>query len=323
MKRLLFIGPTFYNYHLTIKKGFEDAGYIVDYYNDRPSTSFLTKVLLRLNKNLIRRKIAKYFESIKENTKNTKYDVVFVLYGQSFTKEMMLELKQLHNESRFVFYMYDPLCSMSDRVEMKDVFDDCFSFDYKDCLDHPEFKLVPLFYSYVPQETKSIDYDVSAIVTMMPGKYLQIKEMVRQLEQHGLSVYKHYYLQSRLAYLFYKLKYKEFKHSKMKEFRYKRISKEENDKVIMSSKYVLDCPKEGQTGLTIRSLEALAANKKFITTNETIKKYDFYEPTNVYVFKDRFDFEDSFFTDEYLAVEDCVKLNYSIDSWVKKILINC
>ena len=65
MSNLLFIGPRFYDYHIIIKNAFEKKGYSVDYFDDRPSSSFITKCLLRLNKKLLNHKIKKYFERIK------------------------------------------------------------------------------------------------------------------------------------------------------------------------------------------------------------------------------------------------------------------
>lgn len=323
MKRLLFIGPKFYNYHEIIKQGFERAGYEVDYFDDRPDTNFITKALVRLNKNLIKRKIKKYFDSTKSKVSSTEYNVIFVLYGQSFSKEMIEELKALSPSSRFIFYMYDPISSMPDRIEFAQVFDDCYSFDYDDCQTYENFKLIPLFYSFENYLVEEIKYDACALLTMMPGKYELIKTMVNGLENNGLKVYRKYILQSKLVWLYYKLTNKEFRHSKSNEFFYKRLPKEEANRVLMQSNYILDCPKKGQTGLTIRTFEALAANKKLITTNKTIVNYDFYRPENIYVFDGEFNFDDIFFHSEYIQVDDSIKENYSIDSWVRQILQNC
>lgn len=323
MKRLLFIGPRFYNYHEIIKQGFERAGYEVDYFDDRPDANFVTKVLVRLNKNLIKSKIRKYFDKILAKASSTEYDVVFVLYGQSFSKEMIEELKAKCPQSRFIFYMYDPISSMPDRLEFSEVFDDCYSFDYDDCKNHDNFKLIPLFYSFENYTKEDLKYDACVILTMMPGKYENIKAMVGGLEDKGFKVFKKYILQSRLVWLYYRLTKKDFKRSKMGEFCYKRLPKEEVNRALMQSKYVLDCPKEGQTGLTIRTFEALSAEKKLITTNKTIVNYDFYRPENVYVYDGEFDFDDIFFHSEYIPVEESVKANYYIDSWVSRILQNC
>ena len=60
MKKLLFIGPNFFNYQDIISEGLRQKGYEVTYFDDRPSTSFLMKAIIRLNKNLVKKSIQKY-----------------------------------------------------------------------------------------------------------------------------------------------------------------------------------------------------------------------------------------------------------------------
>ena len=322
MKNLLFIGPKFYNYHEVIKKGFEDAGYIVDYFNDRPDDKFFTKAFIRINKKLLKNKIYKYFNLIKEKASVKNYDVIFVLYGQSFSNSMMLELKKISPNSRFVFYMYDPISSMPDRAEFSQIFDDCYSFDSEDCKKYSNFKFVPLFFSFDNYPIEKIIYDASAILTIMPGKYEKMVSMIKELEHNNYTFFKIFYLQSKLIWLYYKLTKKEFKESTISEFTYKRLSQEKVKQYMSQSKFILDCPKEGQTGLTIRTFEALAANKKLITTNKHVVEYDFYRPENIYVYNGKFDFNNVFFKSEYVPISDEIKANYTINSWVKKVLKN-
>lgn len=47
MPKLLFIGPKFYNYHETIKSGFEKAGFTVDYFDDRPDDKCYSSLVNR------------------------------------------------------------------------------------------------------------------------------------------------------------------------------------------------------------------------------------------------------------------------------------
>ncbi len=320
MKKLLLIAPKFYNYHEIIKSGFEAEGYEVDYFDDRPSTDFFTKVLVRLNKKLINGKIKKYFNSILEQAKKKSYDFVFVLYGQAFKPKMMKELREVLPNARFVFYMYDPICCMPDRVEFSKYFDKCFSFDYNDTVKYENFKLLPLFYSFTEFEKKEIKHDACCLTTMMPGKYSKVKAIIEQMQAHGFSIYKFFFLQSKLVWLYYKLTKKEFRKSKMREFSYSRMTNAEANKLLEESKYIVDCPKEGQSGLTIRTFECLAANKKLITTNDTICNYDFYRPENIYVFKDKIDFDDVFFHSDYVEIPNEIKQKYSIESFIKTIL---
>ena len=63
----------------------------------------------------------------------------------------------------------------------------------------------------------------------------------------------------------------------------KSISYIQNLFFLAESKAVLDFPKEGQNGLTMRPLEALFHNKKVITTSKFIKEHSFYTPNNIFI----------------------------------------
>ena len=66
--------------------------------------------------------------------------------------------------------------------------------------------------------------------------------------------------------------------------------------------------------MTMRVFEAFGAGKKLITTNADIINYDFYRPENIYIFKDKFDFNDIFFRSNSVEVSDEIKENYSLKS---------
>lgn len=63
----------------------------------------------------------------------------------------------------------------------------------------------------------------------------------------------------------------------------KSISYAQNLSFLAESKAVLDFPKEGQKGLTMRPLEALFHHKKVITTSKIIKEHGFYTPNNIFI----------------------------------------
>ena len=319
MDRLLFIGPKFYDYHIMIKEEFERKGYSVDYYDDRPSTSFLTKSLIRINKSLVHHKIKKYFKKILQETSMNKYSIVFVLYGQSFSNKMIRELKEKHPESKFIFYMYDPMSSMIDRVEFAKEFDKVLTFDYNDSKQYG-YELLPLFYKNTILPNETIIYDASFIGTMMAGKFMLVDEIIRQLKNHDYNVFDYRFIQSKMVLNYYKIKSKDFKKSKVSDFKFKRLDRETCNKVLMQSNIIIDCPKENQTGLTIRTFEAMFANKKLITTNKTIKNYDFYRPENIYVFEGEIDFSDVFFHSEYVRLNKDIIEKYSISNWADEII---
>ncbi len=65
----------------------------------------------------------------------------------------------------------------------------------------------------------------------------------------------------------------------------------ENLENMKKSKVVAEINYGNQTGLTLRSLEAVASQTKLITTNKDIKNYDFYNENNIYIISDLKDIE--------------------------------
>ena len=62
------------------------------------------------------------------------------------------------------------------------------------------------------------------------------------------------------------------------------ISYAEYLKQLSLSRCVIDINQSNQTGLTRRPLEALFYNKKLITNNADIRRYNFYNPKNIFIF---------------------------------------
>ena len=90
--------------------------------------------------------------------------------------------------------------------------------------------------------------------------------------------------------------------------------------VMASSKCVPDAPQEGQTGLTIRTIECLGAKRKLITTNPEIVHYDFYDPKNIWVYEDGKALEKDFFVAPYKELPEEIYQKYSIRSWLMTML---
>ena len=66
-------------------------------------------------------------------------------------------------------------------------------------------------------------------------------------------------------------------------FHKESLSRDDVISTFAASAAVIDCPRPHQNGLTMRTFEVLSLERKLITTNENIKKYEFYTPNNIYV----------------------------------------
>lgn len=326
MKNVLFISPDYFEYHLIIKNQIKKLGYNVDWVDDRPSKNILEKCILRIKPNILKRKTQKYFQKkIIDTAKQKKYDIVFVILGQSFTKEMFLSLKAIIPDSYFILYIWDSIKNFPQLEELSKAFDTVYSFDKFDC-DTYNFNFLPLFYSIKDTDLNienSSKYDVCYIGTIKKGKLSAISALTSQLNEFYQNNFFYLYLQSKLVYYFNKLFNKnEFKKYKLKDFKYKKLKYLESEELFAQSKIVVDIPMSNQNGLTMRIYECVALKKKIITSNSSVKNYDFYNPTNIYVYNpnEDIDFSNDFFSKPYEELPEEFYEKYSLDSWISSIL---
>ena len=89
----------------------------------------------------------------------------------------------------------------------------------------------------------------------------------------------------------------------------------------MNSEIIIDIEHPDQSGLTIRTLEVLAAGKKLVTTNRDVINYDFYQYGNVYVI-DRLNpkVPQDFIKKPFNPYPSSILNSYSIDNWLVDVL---
>lgn len=320
MEKVLFISPLFFNYAQIMTDAIRKKGFEVTWFNDRPNNNFWTKVFVRLNKKLIHKKIQKHFDNIKKVAQENDFDYVFVLYGQSLSSYMIDELREILPKAKFIFYMWDPIDFCKDRAEFSTHFDKCFTFDDKDVEKYDNFEFLPLYYYDTQIDNIEIKYDCSFIGTIKKGKLPFVLKLQNLLNKKYENNMFYLYIQSKLVYLYNKIFNKEFKNSRMKDFKYKKLSFEENKNMVLSSNIVLDCPMANQNGLSMRTFECLAYHKKMITTNPNVLNYDFYREENIYYFDgETIDFDNVFFNSDYVVLDEEIVKKYSIEHWVEVI----
>ncbi len=97
----------------------------------------------------------------------------------------------------------------------------------------------------------------------------------------------------------------------------KMISYEEILDKSSKCSVIVDVVKEGQSGLTLRVLEALFFGKKLITNNKNICNCDFYSSDNVFIVGvDNWDDFEMFLGSELLQIPNNVKNKYLLETWV-------
>ncbi|VTU08129.1 Uncharacterised protein [Actinobacillus indolicus] len=98
------------------------------------------------------------------------------------------------------------------------------------------------------------------------------------------------------------------------------ISFSDNLTLSKKAKVLLDFVIDEHKGLSFRAFEALGYNKKLITTNKEITKYDFYHPNNIFILDNNFDEIPDFLEKPYQDIDPKIKEKYSFGNWIKYVL---
>lgn len=328
-KRILFICSPYFGYYKHIINELEFQGYVVDYYNDRPSENGFVKGLVKIKRNLMDSLVDKYFDNIMHETRNKEYNVVFIMNCKVFTAKMISRLRDSQRSARFIFYMWDALALYPHAKELLPIFDKAFSFDSEDCKKMEDLELLPLFYTKPYEDIgtdalkdKYIDreYDIISVCTTHPNRYKTLSQLLPYLKGEGLKIYSYMFI-NKLQYLYNKVFVKEFKKAKSVEFQFESLPEKEMLRVIRDSRAVFDLQHNKQSGLTMRTIETLGAKRKLITYNINIKQYDFYTKENILLLNDgNWDEILDFIKKEYVPIEEDVYKKYSLHSWLKLML---
>lgn len=329
-KRILLIAPVFFGYYEKIIEEISLAGGVVDYISDAPSNSNISKALGRINRRFIAIKTQNYFK--KEVTPcitNNEYDFVLVIAGMTFAfaSNMIREIRKTQKKARFVIYAWDSTKNLPFFKTIEPFFDFVFSFDREDAINNSNYNFLPLFYSREYEKVGEIincnfDYDCSYVGTAHPKKYKDINNMSVSLIRYMPRQYIYHYMPSKLKFYYHKFTANEYKNVKLSNLKMEKISSNEMMNIFSKSRCILDAPQEGQTGLTMRSIECLGAKRKLITTNKDIVNYDFYCPENILVFDDNWEKNTVFFNSEYKEINKYTYYKYSLRNWLKTVF-NC
>ena len=278
-KFILFFSPQFFNYETEIKKKLEELGAKVTWFDDRPSNNFVSKALIRLNKNFIRNRIANYYKTTIVHLRQNKqqFDYVLFLNPEAIAVDSLKEFKREFSSAKFVLYMWDSFKNRKNTVSLLPHFDDKFTFDPQDAKKF-SLQLRPLFYidSYQARQTDKLNYDLLFIGTAHTDRYKFVNKIVTQLpDQFKVKLY--FFLGSRLLFWAKKILEKDFKTVRYKSISFIPLTHRNISELVHESKVILDINHPKQVGLTMRTFEAFGAQKKLITTNADVANYDFYD----------------------------------------------
>lgn len=321
-KRILFLSVKLFNYENIIADKLRSLGAIVDYYDERPNNSIITKGIIRLKRDLYKHKIVKYYQGILHKIQNAHYDYFFLIKGEVVPQFFIDELKKYNPEIVLLYYTFDSFLNNPNGIAILHNFDKKFTFDRKDSISY-NLGFRPLFFS---DDYKKIDseklpeIDLLFIGTAHSDRYIISEAISGWCENNYLKNVSFYYSPSRLSFLFFKLfdsSFKKFNYSKLS---FKSLKHSEIIELYSKTKVVLDINHPNQNGLTMRVFEALGAGKKIITTNEDVINYPFYDSDTIYIIdRNKIVLDIDFFRKPFKNIDSDLYFRMSIDGWVEEL----
>lgn len=323
--KILFFAPAFFGYEYKIAEKMRELGAEVDLYDERSVSSSIDRALLKVSPKIFSRKSKKYYNEIIQNNKGKNYDVILIIKGEMIPIETLIDFRKNYPKARVNLYLYDSVANVPGITKKFKYFDNCHSFDPEDCKRYEELKFEPLFFldEFCKNrvDSDSYKYDLCFLGTIHSDRYKIIKQIQEFSEKNNLKTSWFLYLQSKFIYFFYKFTRREFFNTKINWFDFEKKASEEIAEIVDDSNVVIDIQHPRQKGLTMRTIEMVGMNKKIITTNESIKKYDFYNSANILVIdRKNVKIDKEFFSTKYKAVDKEIYLNYCLEAWIKTVL---
>lgn len=264
--------------------------------------NFFWKVFFRKNLKKIKRQeyIIKKLEEIG------KQDQILVVNPDLIDKHFHLEIKK--HTSKYIAYLYDSVARHPVEHLLDGFFDKIYSFDEYDVKKYHLKKTCNYIYME-KQELKHIEnpeYHLFYLATLdnRINLLLKIASCLAQLK------------------ITFKFIIVDKKNTKIPliEVRKKRINQEDLSKFYNNTNTILDLVRDKQTGLSFRIFEAMAYQKKIITSNASIKDYDFYNPTNILILdENNLTIDPDFFLTPFIPIPNEIYEKYTLDSWVNTI----
>ncbi len=322
-KKILLVSPKFFGYENEIRDELIHWGAIVDWLPDRPFNAPMFKALVKIWPTSIFPLVDSMYERLINKYGAKYYDYILVINGQTLSSDMLRLLRSNFPAAHYVLYLWDSLNNRKHIQRNFEMFDRIFTFDPNDALSH-SLSLRPLFFGrkfcmerMLNQEPR---YQISFIGTAHTDRFAVVNRIRASLPL-DINTYWYLYLQAPWVLSYYKIVNSDMRQARFSDFNFEPLSKEEVQLIFAQSRAILDIEHFKQRGLTIRTFETLGSEKKLITTNSDVRKYDFFLEDNICVI-DRTNpvIPKKFLETPYVPLTVELKNRYSINGWLQEIL---
>lgn len=308
-KKIIFICPKFVGYNEAIKKEIENLRGSVLMFNDRPYNG-IYDFFKKINLNIVKayQVVNWYFRLRKLNL--AYYNTLFVVRGEHVPFFVLDKCKKAGLE--MIMYQWDSVKNYN-YLNQKDYFNKISTFDSGDAKLYG-MDYLPLFYrrEYAKLKLRNSKEKTALFVgTYQEKRYKSVIDLKERLNKIGIKTI----IKIKIPFYHYiKLKLKGIVLEK-EYLVFENISFNEMLNLYSNADIIIDVANYKQKGLTMRTFEALGANKVLLTNNLSILEEPFYDSKRIKFF-------DQEFLDETFIENGRLNLvkKQRIDNWVLNLL---
>lgn len=271
--------------------------------------NFLEKISNFINKTFLKKNIKKVKKNnfILSKIKDDIQDFTLVVDPAHFDHSILKEVRK--KSKKLIAYNYDSITQLPLPKDKILYFDEVYSFDKDDCEKY-NFKFITNFI-YLPKKEINTNFNLKAFTIQSKSKdrINTLSKIADGLDSLNINNYEFHV-------------YGKINHNVNKNiiFFNERIPLDTFKSKMENSEILLDLVRDGQNGLSFRILEAMALQKKLITTNVNVADYDFYNPNNILIVdKDKPLILKTFLTSTYQPIPENIYYNYTLQNWINTI----
>ncbi len=285
-----------YNF-LIIKKNSKDVffknienHYIMSYYKV-DTRNLIFRILTKIKSPFINLLFSSNWKKIiKENKANA-----IIMFDNGFSEMVPKYIKNKNKEIKTILWFWNPINELSKKYLHCKYLDEIWSFDLEEVKKYNMKYNTQFFTKKIKKNKKKICNEILYLGNAKNRKK-EIISLKNKIEKLGLQT-NFIIIEDKKDYMSYD-KYLE---------------------LLSESNCILDYNEKGQSGLTLRPMEALFLEKKLITNNKDIKNYDFYNPSNIFILGEN-NIEDikEFINKPYEKVEQKIIDYYDFEQWLSR-----
>nr|WP_239326546.1 hypothetical protein [Snodgrassella gandavensis] len=336
MKKTIILGmPKSRNIYQQIKKNLEFYDFEVLYIDNFPEyikyfkyQSLKERLCSTMQKLLFKNflyKVKLKEELLLSNSKallaETKYDYAIVIRPDLYPVKLLQLMKEF-TRKKFIAYQWDGLRRMPCSKQIINLFDEFYVFDAHDLVDKDfqDYELTGItnfyFDMYQPEPVRHASRIAYFVGTHVSERVADIEYCISELVKNNIQ----------LRFII-----PTSNQNKINQYQYPHlitfgeenaIDFSENMQILNEIDIIVDFVNPLHHGLSFRVFESLYYQKKLITNNKTICKYDFYHPDNILIWhkEDLSQKIQNFLAKPYKPVDSEIVKKYGFGNWIKNIL---